>query len=173
MPHDYARLEELARCYEQRHDDTVQPTRTERRQRKIEGCSDIARKRAERVCNEFDRTKLKLEFGIGGQAFAHELARQGLRITNGEKGPILVKMAGTFVAAANRAVGVRRGELSKFMETHTHDGNHFRLDAHADFGRAKHRDTVAPSISAGYAGRPGSYPQLLELLTHILDAQNK
>lgn len=70
---DYARLEELARSYEQRHDETVQPTRTERRQRKIEGCSGIARKRAERVGNEFDRTKLKLAFGVSGQAFAHEL----------------------------------------------------------------------------------------------------
>lgn len=153
---DYARLEELARRYEQRHAETVQPTRTERRQRKLEGCSDIARKRAERVCNEFDRTKLKQAFGVGGQAFAHELARQGLRITNGDKGPILVNMVGTFVVAANRAVGVRRGEFSKLMETLTHDGNHFRVDANVDVGRAKHRDAVAPSISFRDAERPGS-----------------
>lgn len=154
---DYARLEELARRYEQRHDETIQPTRNERRRRRIEGCSDIARKRAERVCNEFDRTKLKQAFGVGGQAFAHELARQGLRITNGDKGPILVNTAGTFVAAANRAVGVRRGEFSKFMETLTHDGNHFRIDADADVGRAKHRDAFAPSSASGHTGRPGSY----------------
>lgn len=154
---DYARLEELARRYEQRHDETIQPTRSERRQRKIEGCSDIARKRAERVCNKFDRTKLKQAFSVSGQAFADELARQGLRITNGNKGPIVVNTAGTFVAAANRAVGVRRGEFSKFMETLTYDGNHFRVDANVDVGRAKHRDAVAPSISFGHAGRPGSY----------------
>ncbi len=154
---DYARLEELARRYEQRHAETLQLTRTERRQRKFEGCSDIARKRAERVCSEFDRTKLKQAFGVGGQAFAHELARQGLRITNGDKGPILVNTAGTFVAAANRAVGVRRGEFSKVMETLTHDGNHFRLNADADVGRAKHRDAVTSPISAGHAGRPGSH----------------
>lgn len=154
---DYARLEGLARLYEQSHDETVQPTRTERRERKVEGFSDIARKRAERTTPKFDRTKLKRAFAIGGEAFTFELARQGLQIANGDKGPILVTTAGTFVAAANRAVGARRADFSKFMENHTHDANYFRINANPDVGRAEHRDAPASLVAPGHAGRPGSY----------------
>jgi len=154
---DYARLEDLARRYEQSHDETLQPTRTERRERKVEGFSDVARKRAERTTPKFDRTKLKRAFATSGEAFTCELARQGLQMANGDKGPILVTAAGTFVAAANRAVGARRADFSKFTENHTHDGNYFRINANPDVGRAEHRDAPAAPVAPGHTGRPGSY----------------
>ena len=154
---DYTRLEELARRYEQHHHETIQPTRADRRQRKVEGFSDIARKRAERITPQFDRTELKRAFTTGGEVFTRELVRQGLRIANGNKGPILVTAAGAFVAAANRAVGIRRGEFSKFLENHTHDGNNFRIDANPDVRRTQHRDASASPVASGSAGRPGPH----------------
>ncbi|MGO6702244.1 relaxase/mobilization nuclease domain-containing protein [Rhizobium ruizarguesonis] len=155
---DYARLEELARRYEQNHDETVQPTRTERRQRKAEGFSDVGRKRAERQVPRFDRTKLKHAFAASGKAFARELSKQGLRLEDGDKGPILVTTAGIFVAAANRAVGVRRGDFLKIMETLTHDGNYFRINANPDVRRTEHTDAPAVAVAPGHTGRSGSYP---------------
>ncbi|MBM3095686.1 hypothetical protein GFB56_33800 [Ensifer sp. T173] len=154
---DFARLEGLARRYEQSHDETVQPTHTKRCQRKVEGFSDVARKRAERTTPKFDRTKLKQAFAASGKAFAREIARQGLRIEDGDKGPILVTAAGTFVAAANRSVGVRRDDFSKFLEDYTHDGNYFRINAHPDVGRTEHRDAPPAPGAPGYAGQPGSH----------------
>ncbi|MBX5160570.1 relaxase/mobilization nuclease domain-containing protein [Rhizobium sp. NZLR8] len=153
---DYARLEDLARRYEQEHHETIQPTRADRRQRKVEGFSDIARKRAERTTPKFDRTKLKQAFAASGKAFAHELARQGLRIENGDKGPILVMSSGTFVAAGYRAVGIRRGEFSKFMENHSHDGNNFRI-SNPVVGGEEHRTAPASPVAPGHSRWPGSH----------------
>ncbi|TAZ51021.1 relaxase/mobilization nuclease domain-containing protein [Rhizobium ruizarguesonis] len=154
---DFARLEDLGRRYELSHDETVQPTRTERRRRKVEGFSDVARRRAERTTPHFDRTKLKQAFAASGKAFAHELARQGLRIEDGEKGPILVTAEGAFVAAANRAVGVRRREFSNFMENPTHDRNYFGIDANPDVRRTEHGNAPAPPVAPGNARRPGPH----------------
>lgn len=112
---DFRRLEGLAREYEQVHGETVQPSRAERRERKVEGFSDTARKRAERTAPEFDRTKLRHAVAQSRSAFVQELGRQGLRVTEGEKGPILVSMSGAFVAAANRATGMKRAELERFL----------------------------------------------------------
>lgn len=112
---DFRRLEDLARQYEQDHGETIQPTRAERRMHKVEGFSDTARKRAERTAPEFDRTKLRRAAAQGRSAFVEELGRQGLRITEGEKGPILVSISGTFVAAANRATGMKRAEFQQFL----------------------------------------------------------
>lgn len=153
---DFARLEHLARGYEQSHNETIQPTCAERRRRRVEGFSDVARKRAERASPKFDRTKLKLAFAASGKAFARELVRQGLQIANGDKGPILVTATGTFVAAANRAVAVRRGEFLKIMEEMKHDG-YFRVDANSDVSRTEHRDAPASPIAPGDAGQPGSH----------------
>ncbi|NKK43480.1 relaxase/mobilization nuclease domain-containing protein [Rhizobium leguminosarum] len=154
---DFARLEDLARRYEQSHNETIQPTRAERRQRRVEGFSDVARKRAERATPKFDRTKLKLAFAASGKAFIRELALQGLQIANGDKGPVLVTATGTFVAAANRAVAVRRGEFLKIMEEMKHDGNYFRVDANPDVSRTEHRNAPASPVAPGDAGQPGSH----------------
>jgi len=154
---DFSRLEDLARRYEESHDEAVQPTRTERRQRRVEGFSDVARKRAERTTPQFDRTVLKRAIADSGIAFARELAKQGLQIAMGDKGMILVNASGTFVAAANRAVGMRRNDFSKFMEDYTHDGNYFRINANPDFSRAEHRDASAPPGALGVARGSGSH----------------
>lgn len=113
---DFARLETIARNYETTEGESVQPTRAERRQCKTEGFSDVARKRAERTAPEFDRAKLRKAFTAGRSAFDQEMNQQGLRIVDGDKGPILVTTDNTFVAAACRAVGVRRTEFQKFLK---------------------------------------------------------
>ncbi|WP_156468005.1 hypothetical protein [Rhizobium sp. Leaf371] len=114
---DFARLEAVARQYEADRGETVQPARAERRHRRTEGFSDVARKRAERENQGFDRTELKAAFAQGRAAFNVELDRQRLVIANGEQGHILTTTGGAFVAAASRAVGVRRAEFQNFMKT--------------------------------------------------------
>ncbi len=105
---DFARLEALARRYEQSHAETVQSTRSKRRLRKTEGFSDTARKRAERIAPEFDRTALRLAFASGMEDFRAELRHQGLTVKQGHKCPVIVRPDGAFVAAAHRACGVRK-----------------------------------------------------------------
>ena len=153
---DFARLEDLARRYEADHGETVQPARAERRRVKAEGFSDVARKRAERQAANFDRTKLRKAFAAGRTALHRELGRQGLRIADGDKGPILVAVSGAFVAAACRSAGVRRAEFLKFMKEET---AHERLigrqpertDHHREHG--KHCSTPpAASLAPGNAG---------------------
>ncbi|MDW9921187.1 relaxase/mobilization nuclease domain-containing protein [Sinorhizobium meliloti] len=113
---DFARLEDLARRYEQDHGEHVQPNRSARRAARIEGFSDVGRKRAERVSPNFDRTKLRAAFAKGAAAFLAELETRGLRLADGKKGAILITSDGVFVAAANRAAGARKNEFLKFME---------------------------------------------------------
>jgi len=153
---DYARLEAVARRYEQDHGETVQPTRAERHHRKTEGFSDVARKRAERTMPAFDRTKLKQAFSVSHEAFLAELARQGLTISDGDKGPILINHLGQFVAAANRAVGVRRVEFSKFMEENKNGGNYFRVAELSGVGGTQSREAAASPFTPGDSGRPRS-----------------
>lgn len=114
---DFARLEAVARQYEAEHGETIQPARAERRRSRTEGFSDVARKRAERENQDFDRTALKAAFALGRAAFQVELDRQRLVLAEGDKGPILTTTGGAFVAAASRAVGVRRVEFQNFMKT--------------------------------------------------------
>ncbi|MCC0035683.1 MAG: relaxase/mobilization nuclease domain-containing protein [Hoeflea sp.] len=152
---DYARLEDIARRYEEKHGETIQPTRADRHQRKSEGFSDVARKRAERVTPAFDRTKLKQAFGVSPEAFHSELGRQGLEISPGEKGPILINSSGAFVAAANRVVGRRRDEFSKFMEVYDYGRNYFRIPEVFGNRRTQDRETVASAVTTGDAGHPG------------------
>jgi hypothetical protein len=73
--HDFSRLEELARRYEAVHGEKIQPTREERRKARVEGFSDVARKRAERISPRFDRSSLK-------RAFASVDVRRGTYILN-------------------------------------------------------------------------------------------
>ncbi|MBB3159604.1 hypothetical protein FHS25_000036 [Rhizobium laguerreae] len=154
---DYARLEDLARSYERDHGETIQPVRAERRARKPEGFSDVARKKAERTATGFDKTRLRQAFVSGATAFDVELKRQGLQIADGDKGPILTDLSGTFVAAANRAAGVSRREFLEFTKGPTHDGNNFRVPANTDVGRAQHRTALAASIPVGEPGGAGPY----------------
>ena len=98
--HDYARLEALARRYEHYNGEALQPTRDERRHRKVVGFSDVARKRAERIAPQFNRTKLKRAYAVEMATFLGEVEIQGLQIVRGEKGSILVDASGAFVAAA-------------------------------------------------------------------------
>ncbi|MET3614755.1 hypothetical protein ABID16_003092 [Rhizobium aquaticum] len=150
---DFARLEKLARHHEQIRDETVQPTRAERRSKKIEGFSDVARKRAERKVEAFDRTKLKMAFEQGVAAFFRELKLQDLTIAPGEKGFILVAPDGEFVAAANRAAGVRRAVFTSFMrETKNHENLDIdkpRPGRDAADDRSTHKATAA---AAGLVG---------------------
>ncbi len=132
---DFARLEAVARQYEADHGETVQPARAERRRRRTEGFSDVARKRAERENQDFDRTALKAAFVKGRAAFRVELDRQRLVIADGDTGPILTTNGGAFVAAASRAVGVRRAEFQSFMKT---EFTHEKLIGSQD-GRPDHR----------------------------------
>jgi len=155
---DFRRLEDLARQYEQDHGETVQPSRAERRERKVEGFSDVARKRAERTAPEFDRTKLRRAAAEGRSAFRQELDRQGLRLADGNKGPILVSASGAFVAAANRAAGMKRAEFQKFLngghgnEHQTRAGH--RIPDHAD-ENGRQRDSASPTpVASGGTRRP-------------------
>lgn len=156
---DYRRLEDLARQYEQEHGETVQPSRAERRERKIEGFSDVARKRAERTAPEFDRTKLRRAAAEGRSAFLGELGRQGLRIAEGDKGPILVSASGAFVAAANRVAGMKRAELQKFLNEGLENEHHTRIEHrvadHADANRRQSDPASAVVVTSGGARRPG------------------
>lgn len=156
---DFSRLEDLARRYEADHGEHVQPTRAERRAAKVEGFSDIARKRAERTSPGFERSRLKVAFVTGPDAFFGELKTQGLRIIAGEKGPILVTSDGVFVASASRAAGIRKNEFLKFMET-IHDdkliGTQPGRPGHASDGRTQHSEApAAPVVAQGGRGRPG------------------
>ncbi|MGO8212094.1 relaxase/mobilization nuclease domain-containing protein [Rhizobium ruizarguesonis] len=156
---DFPRLEGLARQYEQDHGETIQPTRAERRMHKVEGFSDTARKRAERTAPEFDRTKLRRAAGQGRSAFVQELGRQGLRITEGEKGPILVSISGAFVAAANRVTGMKRAEFQKFLiEGHENEQTartERRVPDHAGTNRRQPDPASAALVTVGGARRPG------------------
>jgi len=155
---DYTRLEAVARRYEQDNGEIVQPTRTERRQSRLQGFSDVSRKRAERTAPTFDRTKLKKAFSSGHQAFARELVRQGLQIGQGDKGPILVSSDGCFVAAANRVAGIKRHEFANFMKGFSYDGNNFRVPD-ADVHGAEHEEATATLELAGGTRRAGSRSQ--------------
>lgn len=115
--HDYARLERLARDYEVANDERVQLSRAERAVEKIEGFSSIARLKAERIAEGFDRTRLKLACAEGSVRFRAELRRQGLDVATGDKGLILVNPNGQFVAAAHRATGMRRNDFKTLWET--------------------------------------------------------
>lgn len=155
---DFARLEDIARRYETVHGEHVQPSRAERRAANVEGFSDFARKRAERTSPGFDRTRLKTAFAKGAAAFLAELKTQGLRLADGEKGAVVENVAGVFVAAANRAAGVRKNEFQKFMEGMRDDrliGSQNRASGHAGEGRTQHCEAPAASKSARNAGRPG------------------
>lgn len=158
---DFARLEDVARRYEAEHGEKVQPSRAERREARIEGFSDVARKRAERTSPGFDRTRLKIAFAAGIAAFQAELKTQGLRIAEGEKGAVLVNTNGVFVAAACRAVGSRRGEFQKFIEGGLDDerviGSQKRRPAHAGDGRTQHSAASAAPVVARNPGRSGSH----------------
>ena len=154
---DFARLEDLARRYEADHGETIQPARAERRRGRTQGFSDVARKRAERQAADFDRTKLRKAFAKGRAAFHAELDRQGLRIADGDKGPILVTGSGAFVAAACRAVGIRRSEFLKFIiEEIPHEpligSQPKRADDRIEHG--KHRD--APPAAPDAVGNSGT-----------------
>ena len=151
---DFRRLEDLARRYEQDHDETVQPSREERRTKKVEGFSDIARKRAERTAPEFSRTRLRRAATQGHSAFLRELGRQGLRIAEGDKGAILVSMSGEFVAAANRAAGMKRAEFHQFLKEGLENEHRTRTEHrppdHADEnGRQREPASAAPVASGG------------------------
>lgn len=153
---DFRRLEDLARRYEQNHAETVQPTREERRVKRIEGFSDVARKRAERTVPGFDRTRLRQAADQGLPAFVLELDRQGLRMADGEKGPIFVSVAGTFVASANRASGMKRSEFLNFMmggiENERLIGSQTRLSDYPRDGGEQHSAAPAASIAPRSAG---------------------
>jgi len=156
---DFRRLEDLARKYEQDHGETVQPFRAERRERKVEGFSDIARKRAERTAPEFDRTRLRRAAALGRSTFRQELGRQELRIAEGEKGPILVSASGAFVAAANRAVGMKRAEFLKFIiEGHENEQSarpERHVPDHAGKNRRQPDPAAAAVVTVSGAQRPG------------------
>lgn len=153
---DYRRLEDLARRYEADNGENVQPTRAERREARVAGFSDIARKRAERTLASFDRTRLKTAFATGAAAFLAELKTQGLLIADGEKGPIIVDATGVFVAAANRAAGVRKTRFSEFVEGLQNArliGNQSGAPAHAGERGTQHHAAPAASRLAGKARR--------------------
>ena len=157
---DFARLEDIARRYEAEHGEDVQPSRAERRANKVEGFSEIARKRAERTSPGFHRSRLKTAFDAGADVFRGELKSQGLRLADGNNGPILVTDAGVFVAAANRAVGVRKNEFLNFLEAKRDGrliGTQTSAPATARDGRAQHQAAPAAVESVGDAGRPGSH----------------
>lgn len=145
--HDYTRLESLARRYEQSHDETVQPSRTDRRLREVQGFSDVARKRAERVAPQFDRTKLKRAYTSGIASFLGEVETQGLRITHGDKGSILIDASGTFVAAANRSAGVKRDEFEQAFKEISHAERNGNEDLNRTSADDRGEDHVEPSAA--------------------------
>jgi hypothetical protein len=152
---DYARFEDLARRYEADHGEHVQRTRTERKAARVEGFSDVARKRAERVSPDFDRTRLKRAFAAGAAAFHAELKRQGLRIADGDKGQILITSDDTIVSAANRAVGIKRAEFQEFMKGIENErviGSQTQPPGHAREGRTQHHAAPTSVVVAGNAG---------------------
>lgn len=127
---DYARLEKLAREYESTNAERLQATRIERAAEKRSGLSSMARQKAERIAEAFDRTRLKTACSEGAQRLQDELRLQHLKVANGERGYILITASGQFVAAAHRATGMKKYEFSKFWEAYndeivrTHsDGN--------------------------------------------------
>ncbi|PDT11485.1 hypothetical protein CO655_07680 [Rhizobium sp. M1] len=154
--HDFRRLEDLARRYEEDHGETVQPPRAERRANKVEGFSDVARKRAERAAPKFDRTSLRQAAARGYAAFVQEVGHQGLQISHGDKGPILVTPAGAFVASANRTAGMKRGEFQNFLpegiENERLIGNQTSVPDHSCHGGKQHRASLAAPEAAGDAG---------------------
>lgn len=147
--HDFARLEAIARRYEAVHAETLQPTRAERRASKTEGFSNIARKRAERTLPGFDRTQLRDAFARGAAAFRSELEAQRLYIAGGRKGAILATAEGIFVAAANRAVGVKRNQFQKFMEEIGNELIGTQREAPADLVRGRKHHSAAPQDDRG------------------------
>ncbi|KSV85297.1 hypothetical protein N183_02320 [Sinorhizobium sp. Sb3] len=153
---DYARLEGLARHYEQDHGETAQPSRAERRAGRTEGLSDVSRKRAERAVPKFDRTRLRQAAARGYAAFVQEIDHQGLQISDGDKGPILVTPAGAFVAAANRAAGMKRGEFQNFLQGGIENerliGSQARLPDHPRDGGKQHSAPLAAPLATGDAG---------------------
>lgn len=153
---DYRRLEDIARQYEQNNGENVQPTRAERCRHRAEGFSDTARKRAERITSDFDRTALKKSFADGGAAFRAELDRQGLRLAEGKKGAILVSaLSGAFVAAACRAGGVRRADFERYLKeelsNERHSRNALRVSEHDLGNGTKHRAALTASQAPGAA----------------------
>ena len=116
---DFNRLEKLARVYEQENDEMVQPSRRERQQQGVQGVSQRARKRAERVAPDFDRTALRKSKSVEPGQLFEELDRQGLRLVQGNKEPILISKTGKFVASANRSFGIRKDEEFKFYKSLT------------------------------------------------------
>jgi len=151
--HDYTRLEALARRYEQDHGETVQPTRIERRKSQLQGFSDVARKRAERITAKFDRTKLKKSYANGIDVFLTEVRRQGMRIAQGKKGSILVDEFGAFVAAANRVAGVKRESFENAIKGISHEqqrnGN---KDLSRDATGSGGKEYIEPGASPGPPG---------------------
>ncbi|KQW84464.1 hypothetical protein ASD03_01505 [Ensifer sp. Root127] len=154
--HDYARLEDLARRYEEDHGETAQPSRAERRARRTEGFSDVSRKRAERVAPKFDRARLRQAAARGYAAFVQEIGHQGLQIADGDKGLILITPAGAVVAAANRAAGMKRGEFQSFLQGGIENerliGSQTRVPERPRDGGKQHSAPAAASLAAGDAG---------------------
>lgn len=148
---DFARLEAVARQYEAEHGETVQPARAERRRGRTDGFSDVARKRAERENEDFDRTALKAAFALGRAAFHVELDRQRLVLAEGDKGPILTTTGGAFVAAASRAVGVRHVEFQNFMKTEFAHEKLIGSQIGRPGYRLEHRNVGSPPPASSFA----------------------
>jgi len=121
--HDFSRLERLARGYEAANGEQIQMSRRERASEKTEGLSSMARQRAERIAESFDRTRLKQACMAGEKHFRDELRRQGLAVVTGEKGLILIDSAGRFVAAAHRAAGMKKNDFKQRWEKINHGRN--------------------------------------------------
>lgn len=135
--HDYARLERLAREYEAANGERVQMSRAERVIEKVEGFSSSARHKAERISSAFDRTRLKFACANGATELQAELQRQGLSVTDGEKGFILVTSDGQFVAAAHRATGLRKNEFKTIWGACHHEIKRPYVDGNAT-GHSSH-----------------------------------
>jgi len=141
---DYSRLEQLSREYEIANGERVQMSRIDRALENTEGFSAIARQKAERAIAVFDRTQLKLACAKGASELEVEMQRQGLEITDGEKGFILVTSAGELVAAAHRAAGLRKNEFKALWETYRYEITRPHTDGHAarhsSHSSDRHRD---------------------------------
>jgi len=174
--HDYARLERLAREYEVANNERVQVSRAQRAFEKIEGFSSIARQKAERIAESFDRTRLKIACADGSFQFEAELRRQGLEVAAGDKGFILVNRKGQFVAAAHRATGIKKNDFKEFWEANKHGierphayGNASGNSPSAQAGRHVHgiptrrvgkdqRATILDPADSGAANRTVAQP---------------